>query len=81
MLLGFWGLDEVVSEAVAFYADPSEAATRGFSPVAAVHAAAVLLGRSGLAWDYRYLTEAGLTHRIDKWSRLKEVKHLLSAAG
>ena len=80
LLLGFWNVDEAVAEAVGFYADPSEAASRGFSPVAAVHGATVLLRRAGLAWDFDYLKEVGLTDRIGKWSQLDELHSLLAAS-
>ena len=81
LLLGFWNVDEAVAEAVGFYATPADAASRGFSPVAAVHGATVLLRRAGLAWDFDYLKEMGLADRVGKWSQLDELHSLLSAAG
>ncbi len=80
LLLGFWNVDETVAEAVGFYATPSEAVSRGFSPVAAVHGATVLLRRAGLAWDFDYLKEIGLADRVGKWSQLDELRSLLAAA-
>lgn len=80
LLVGFWGLDEHIGESVAFYADPSQAASRGFSPVAAVHAAVALLGRGRLDCDARFMAEAGLSDKFEKWARLDDVRHLLAAA-
>lgn len=81
LLLGFWSVDDAVIEAVGFYADPSEAASRGFSPVAAVHGAAVLLRRTGLAWDFDYMKDVGLSNHIGKWSQLDEVHDLAAIGG
>ncbi|MCP3974767.1 MAG: HDOD domain-containing protein [bacterium] len=80
LLLDFWGVDSRVIEAAGFYTNPSEAASRGFSPVAAVHGAAVLLRRSGLGWDFDFMKDVGLSDRIGKWSQLDEVHHLMAVS-
>ena len=78
LLLRFWGMDDTLAEAAGFYLDPSAGATRTFGPLAAVHAAVVLAGRGGLAWDDDYLAAAGLEDRIDAWSNNASVVQLMS---
>ncbi len=44
-LLGIWSLPDQVTEAVAFYTQPSESKSREFSPLTAVHVAEVLVNQ------------------------------------
>jgi HD-like signal output (HDOD) protein len=81
LLMRFWGLGDPLSEAVGFYADPAAAAARRFGPLAAVHGAVVLLGRSGLEWDREFLESAGLEQRPELWSKLKHVDRLAAVTG
>ncbi len=81
LLLKLWGLDDEMTEAVGFYADPVEGASRGFGPLAAVHGAVVLLGRGDLEWDKEFLLESGLADRIERWAQLDDVPQTVATAG
>ena len=81
MLLKLWGLDDEMTEAVGFYADPVEGASRGFSLLAAVHGAVVLLGGGRLEWDKEFLLQSGLADRIEQWARLDNVSQAMASAG
>jgi HD-like signal output (HDOD) protein len=81
LLLRLWGLDDEMTEAVGFYADPVEGASRSFGPLAAVHGAVVLLGHGHLDWDKEFLLQTGLTDRIERWGRLDDVPQTMATAG
>ena len=75
-LLGLWGLPISIVEAVALHNVPGGAPVKTFSPLAAVHAASVFeneiydngLGGVPLAKiDDEYMTELGLSHRVEDW--------------
>ena len=81
LLLRLWGLDDEMTEAVGFYADPVEGASRGFGPLAAVHGAVVLLGHGHLDWDKEFLLQSGLADRIEQWAQLDDVPQTMATAG
>lgn len=81
VLVGLWGLDDEVGEAVGFYAEPIQGATKVLGPLAAVHGAAVMCGQGGLDWDKEFLLESGLTDRIGQWSQLGAMERPLASAG
>lgn len=79
-LLGLWGLPDEVLEAVAFHHDPTRFPTQGFSTLTAVHVANVLEHESHAAqqkaetsaFDHQYLSQLGLTQRLQVWRELKQ---------
>lgn len=74
-LLGLWGLPISIVEAVALHNAPRCAGLKVFSPLAAVHAASVFeneiydngLGGEVAKIDDEYITELGLTDRVEDW--------------
>lgn len=74
-LFGVWGLPDPIVEAVAFHHRPGECPARGFSSLAAVHAADVfeqeLAAAAGAApataLDKEYLAAAGLLDHVNGW--------------
>ncbi|MEM8946927.1 MAG: response regulator [Planctomycetota bacterium] len=80
-LLGLWGLPQDLIEAVAFHHDPAASANEGFSPLAAVHVANVLVEQStdpildpttGNNLDTTYLQRLGVADRFDAWQEVAE---------
>lgn len=76
-LVGLWGLPGRVVEAVAFHHRPSLAASDGFSPLAAVHVADLLVHehdqfRFGetVQGDEDFLQRLGFSARLDQWRNL-----------
>ncbi len=77
-LLGIWGLPMPIVEAVALHHFPIRFLSKQFCPLTAVHAANVIeheiLAETGgslsAAADSNYLTELGLTERLDVWRDL-----------
>ena len=68
-LVGLWGLPDLVVEAAAFHHEPSEAPTRIFGPLAAVHVARAVVdaGDGPVDLDYEYLKVIGVEHLADDW--------------
>ena len=74
-LLGLWGLPAAVVEAVAFHHRPGDAPRKGFSLVSVLHVAnalehereVVLDGIPRAQVDLDYLTELGLSERLEFW--------------
>jgi HD-like signal output (HDOD) protein len=77
-LLGLWGLNDAVVEAVAFHHYPARAQTRTFSPLTAVHIAnaieeeeqAAAMGDTLSAVDFDYLDACELSDRLPIWRAL-----------
>ena len=74
-LLGLWGLPAPVVEAIALHHSPSQSKEPGFSPLAAVHIANVLVNRRAQRankipapnFDQSYLNALRLSHRLPEW--------------
>jgi HD-like signal output (HDOD) protein len=74
-LLGLWGLDNLVVEAVAFHHKPGLSGTSEFTPLTAVHAAVAIDSSSQEDYslgarptiDQKYLAQLGLAERVDDW--------------
>ncbi|MDX1690031.1 MAG: response regulator [Acidimicrobiia bacterium] len=68
-LVGLWGLPDAVVEAAAFHHDPSEAPSRVFGPLAAVHVARAVVeaGDAPPELDWDYLKLIGVEHLADDW--------------
>jgi putative nucleotidyltransferase with HDIG domain len=74
-LLGLWGLPVPVVEAIALHHNPAQCTYRGFSPLAAVHAANALVNFEGQVervfesgkLDSSYLKLLGLDGRLEVW--------------
>ena len=74
-LLGLWGLPNPVVEAVAFHHRPSDAKSKGFSPLIAVHVAnalaheksGTLADQPGNEVDLAGLAKIGLADRVEEW--------------
>lgn len=84
-LLGLWGFESKLVEAVAHSCAPSASPSREFTPLTAVHAARALGPRFPLLLpgrtppdilDDRYLRECGLDRSIDKWRALADARHV-----
>jgi HD-like signal output (HDOD) protein len=77
-LIGLWGLDEAVVEALAYHHRPSECRRQDFGPLAAVHVANVLehelcvihddYARPEL--DATFLTRTSLHDKVERWRNL-----------
>ena len=63
-LIGTWGLDDDLVEAVAFHAEPSESLNRGAGSLPAVHSAVALASSTCFEPDRGYLAAIG---RLDDW--------------
>lgn len=80
-LLGLWGLEDPVVEAVAFHHHPARFPGYTFSPLTAVHVANALVHEClEAAWgtvpsciDPDYLTALGLADRLPRWRELSRV--------
>lgn len=71
-LLGLWGLPTDVVEATAFHHDPTQAETRGFSPLTVVYAADQIFHahQRGVPLEAgEYLVELGLQQKLQEWRR------------
>jgi len=74
-LLGLWGLPLTVVEAVAYHHSPAKIGGRSFVPVAAVHAANLLVQTQRLSHggipspqlDRDYLANIGCANDLDRW--------------
>lgn len=74
-LLGLWGLNDTLVEAVVFHHDPADCVREGFSALAAVHVANVideerdqsLTGGTVTSIDETYLQACGLAERGKVW--------------
>jgi putative nucleotidyltransferase with HDIG domain len=79
-LLGLWGLDPAIVQAVAWHHRPSMHSTPAFTPLTAIHVADVLSQHSTpLSPRYReegidepYLAMTGVAHRLPRWQDLTE---------
>lgn len=80
-LLGLWGFESSLVDAVAYSCTPSASPSREFTPLVAVHAARALGPRFPLLpqgcqppemLDLGFLRECGLDQCIDKWRALAE---------
>ena len=60
LLLGTWGLDDALVEAVAFYAEPAKSLGTRFSPLTALHVAVGLSPGTHEFIDEGYLESLGL---------------------
>jgi HD-like signal output (HDOD) protein len=77
-LLGLWGLNDMVVEAVAYHHSPMQCVARAFAPLTAVHVANVLEQEKHAAGthcvsiqvDTEYLGALGLAERIPVWREL-----------
>ena len=86
-LLGLWGLDDPIVEAVAFHHHPSDCVGNTFSPLTAVHVANVLqqelsqpaTGDVPSKIDVTYLDTLRLTDRLPHWREVAGT--VLRAAG
>lgn len=81
-LLGLWGLDDPIVEAVAYYQYPQRSPGEGFWPLTAVHAASGLLrGEHEDAdqtrfLDMDYLAKAGVADHVEHWQEmLREMRN------
>ncbi|TWU60253.1 Hydrogenase transcriptional regulatory protein hupR1 [Rubripirellula tenax] len=87
-LLGLWGLPNPILEAVAFHHRPSDAGTKSFTPLTAVHVADVLQDANypnddspfSLTWDLNYINSIQATGQLDGWAILVESGAPQSAA-
>jgi putative nucleotidyltransferase with HDIG domain len=78
-LLGLWGLPCTVVEAVAWHHAPGTCPASGFGPLAAVHAAEVILAPDeGGPADTTYFTALGMGDRLPVWA---ELRHRAAEAG
>jgi len=77
-LLGLWGLDDLIVEAVAYHHWPGQCSAKNFSALTAVHVAN-LIEHSNTAEnrddiiaqiDMKYLSELGLENRLPEWQRV-----------
>jgi HD-like signal output (HDOD) protein/ActR/RegA family two-component response regulator len=75
-LLGLWGLEDRVVEAVAYHHEPGLCLdATAFTPLTAVHVADVLAGEAGqagpletrLSLDTEHLARIGVADRLDRW--------------
>lgn len=74
-VLGLWGLDDTVVEAVAFHHCPARSPGRALSPLTAVHVANALvqedrvsdIGGAPVSIDADYLAALDLTDRLTEW--------------
>jgi HD-like signal output (HDOD) protein len=78
-LLGIWGLNDLIIEAIAWHHHPKKSPVDSFTPLAAVHTADVLahqtsgsgaLNHSASAFDVEFLTRIGRHRRISVWQNL-----------
>lgn len=77
-LLGLWGMDDLVVEALLFHHWPRECTRKGFSPLFTVHVADVLINQSSPdntlgavpILDPHYMNKMGAVAMIDKWRDL-----------
>ncbi len=77
-LIGLWGLDEAVVEALAYHHRPSDCRHQDFSPLAAVHVANVLEhelcviheDHARPELDPAYLTRTSLQDKVERWRNL-----------
>ncbi len=75
VLLGLWGLNDALVEAVVFHHDPADCVQEGFSALAAVHVAnavdeerdPALTGGAATSVDREYLKACGLADRETVW--------------
>jgi HD-like signal output (HDOD) protein len=70
LLLGAWGLEDRLVEAVAFYAEPLLALGNGFAPLTAVHVAEALTSDGRTPLNVAYLESIGLAAHAERWSTL-----------
>ena len=78
-LLGIWGLQDAIVEALAFHHCPAKCPVRSFAPLSAVHVADFLDNEAGLEnarvnaqLDTTYLEELGLSDRIPAWREARD---------
>lgn len=77
-LLGIWGLPHAVVEAIAFHHQPSASPRREFGPLAALHAADMLLQectkvhgmRDDAQLDVGYYDSLGLSGAVAQWKKI-----------
>jgi HD-like signal output (HDOD) protein len=70
-LLDLWGFPGDVVEAVLFHHDPSlSGATKGMSPMTAVHAAQALVKPTGIGLDREYLERIGCASHVETWAEI-----------
>jgi putative nucleotidyltransferase with HDIG domain len=78
LLLGLWGIDDEIVDAVAGHHDPHQSAVTEFSPLTAVHLANALVNEVGpnaeafrsSQLDVQYISSLGLTDRIPEWREM-----------
>lgn len=74
-LLGLWGLNDPIVEAVAYHHRPGECLSKTFAPLTAVHVANALLqegaepttGPAPVQIDHLYLEKLALADRVPRW--------------
>ena len=76
-LMALWGLPDAVIDAIAFHHCPTDSASSGFTPLAAIHVAnafcqEAIVGEIDAAntVDLEYLEGAGLAQRLDVWREI-----------
>jgi HD-like signal output (HDOD) protein/ActR/RegA family two-component response regulator len=77
-LLGLWGLNDAIIEAIAYHHRPRDAQGEGVTPLTAVHVANVLhqheigqvAGQARSQLDMEYLERLHLTDRLPAWQEL-----------
>ncbi len=83
-LLGIWGLSDHIIESIAWHHDPESSPVKGFSPLAAVHAANVMVNRHSVVepldqvdlskddagLDTDFLDRINCSNRIGTWQDL-----------
>jgi len=78
LLLGLWGLDEGIVEAVAYHHEPSRSGGNAFGALTAVHVADTWVHQNALTdgpergreVDARYLQAVGVLEELGAWSNL-----------
>ena len=78
-LLGIWGLQDSIVEALAFHHSPSKCPSRDFIPLTAVHVADCLENEAGpeeghiqTQLDSTYLEEIGLADLVIAWREMRD---------
>ena len=77
-LLGLWGLENSIIEAVAFHHEPNKCESNDFTPLTAVHVANVFVNEMqnacditySLEFDSEYLERVGVVDQLARWREI-----------